>query len=1255
MKHAPTLPALPRPPWLRGLLGAGTLLALSLLPSQARAQADISPPPPNVLLLVDTSGSMDYKTSSNSFPTCHYAGAATTAQTSERSRWIELVEVLTGSIKDYDCQRLDRNSAGFRSEYALSGSDPYDFLYANPYHRPTSAGCVAGPGTLDAVNKALFPANAIKFHPFDNTAGSCNFNQASDGILDAFSTDVRFGLMTFDTEPRPAKDMSGLWSYYLSTSKQGEPLGCTTPQDQEVGVRNPLAPPWEGRAVGFGDPSLGSTDYTSRNDMIQKVLLATRPYGATPIAGMLDDARTYFVSDTTDDPINSSFKFGPMNDPAAACRHRSIVLLSDGQPNMDLRPFCEPAGCPYEKPEDIAQDLKARGIEIYVIGFALPTVNVNGSPTSCGSAQFALTSSGPCKDFPGDAAIQACCSLNRIAAAGGHPAATPGDADWTHAHFADNRDTLRSELSQAIGGNFKATSRTPFVNASGAGFVNQGADVTFARSYRFSAAFRPGKLDKPWVGELNRARYQCIADSSGKVAPVLQKSDSTQGDMFVDNVNKAGPGARQIYTVVGAAPVKSSASMRPNLPPTVVDGVGTYSGTMNPTAYSSANFVANVPPDAIGVNDATCDTSTSNKTANECRDRYLGWLVGTNPVGDAFHRCPSAGIGTCNLVSEIYHSIPRAVPGRPAQFLIDSSYQKFIKDQVKRPSMLYASSNDGFLHAFKIGPVGYAGEMEPLAKSNNPPSNELWAFVPPGVLTGIPALYPASHQLLLDGSPTIKEVVASKDSSLPGVYKYRLERTLAQAQGGSNEWRTILVQSFGTKRPGYFALDITDPTIEAGGPKFLWQLSTDSAGNQLFGNGGATPLITTVFLEGVEVAVAVLPGGYAKSPGTAKVGSGNTAGCQRKGDYGSWPPSVLAPRTEVKCYYDDDAKLARSLTVVRLDTGEILRTFRQDHNEVPGLPSSLVSEVPLDSPMTGQPVAYPPDVAGVADRVFIGDQDGGLWRLNFASEKGKLADWKMDLFFDGFPKGKNGVPDWKAGQPIIAAPVMSVDDVGNLTIAFSTGDQEAVGADPGYKNYVWSLTEVPDATRTVLNPKINWYLDLKDSLAGDRVIGEMALFSGDLFFTTLGPGASNDACGTGSGKLWGMHYTEANKAGDGTGGKLSPTLSKLVGSGGYVDATTLLGGNVSAYLSGATVSQQPSCESPGTVNDPGYSGYGVVTTSGAAPPGKFQLLIATGDRVSTSTKPGISTIENGGSNAVAIDLNTPAVSLVVDSWAAIVE
>ncbi len=1259
--HHPRLRA-PRPKWLLGLAGTGSLLALALSPGHALAQGvDVSPPAPDVLLLVDTSGSMDYKTSGNVFPKCHFADSAATgpalAEQSERSRWIDLVEVLTGSIAHYDCQRVDRNSATFKSEYKLGGVNPYDFLYPNPYNRPVSTECVAGPGTLGATPSA-FPSTAINYHKYNDTGLGCSFEQASDGILDAFKPDVRFGLMTFDTEPRPAQNMSGLWSYYLNgASAQGEPVGCTNMQDQEVGVRNTDAPPWEGRAVGFGNP-VGDSDYKSRNAMIQEILLATRPYGATPIAGMLSDARDYLLKDTSSDPLNSALDFGPINDPAHACRRQTIVLLSDGQPNMDLRPFCEGMGatCPYKKSEEIATELKSHGIEIYVIGFALTSVTVGATTRSCasfGPADFdeSLPSS-TCKDNPNDQAIQACCALNRIAAFGGHAPTSIDDPDWTHAHFADNRDQLRSELSQAIGGSFKATTRTPFVNATGSGFITEKTDVTFARSVRFSASFKPGKLDKPWIGQLDRSRYQCTDDGTGTGVkrPKLQDVDPLQGDRFVDNVNYAGPGARKIFTVPGATATASDGSMRPNLAVSVVDGVGTATGTMNTTAYDSAGFVGAVSAAGMGVDDVMCDSTGVNLDADQCHLRYLNWLVGINN-GTVYHRCPNGGGETCNLISEFYHSIPKAVAGRPSQFLVDQSYTAFVTQQTtaKRPSVLYASSNDGFLHAFKILQVDKTSTTEPGGKvTSRGESNELWTFVPPGVLTGIPKLYPASHQRLLDGTPSIKDVVATADDSKPS--GYRLERTLDQARGGSGAWRTVLVQSFGPQRPGYFAIDVTDPMlVNGGGPKFLWQLSTDAAGKQLFGSGGGTPLITTVFLAGKEVAVAILPGGYADDD---LGGAGpSSIGCARAQTTYTDYTDIPAPRTKVPCYTKDSALHARSLTVVRLDSGEIIRTFRRDETEVPGLAGKgVVTASLIDSPMTGQPVAYPANVGSVADRVFIGDQDGTMWRLNLASAQGKPEEWAMELFFDAFPNDGSTAYSyaWNSGHPIISTPIISVDRIGNLTVAFSTGEQEAVGTDPAKpNNYVWSLTEKPNGARTKLLPKVNWSLLLGGTgLAGDRVIGEMALFNGDLFFATVGPGGT-DACSSGSGKVWGMHYLDKNPAGDGLGGKLSPTLKDLVGSNPYIDATTLLGSDAHAYLSGVNVSQQPTCD----IGDEGDYSYGATPATGTVTQGKYQLIIPTGDKVSSSTTAGITPIANG----VAIDLKQPPTSLVMDSWASIVE
>ncbi|HEX6276835.1 MAG TPA: hypothetical protein VFZ53_27535, partial [Polyangiaceae bacterium] len=117
---------------MRSALGCGTLFAALGASPPAAAQRDIAPPLPNVLLLVDTSGSMEFKTDGSTV-TCN---PGNTALTNERSRWINVVEVLTGTLNNYSCETMDRVSTTFRDgEYQpVLGTAPYDWRYPIPYH-----------------------------------------------------------------------------------------------------------------------------------------------------------------------------------------------------------------------------------------------------------------------------------------------------------------------------------------------------------------------------------------------------------------------------------------------------------------------------------------------------------------------------------------------------------------------------------------------------------------------------------------------------------------------------------------------------------------------------------------------------------------------------------------------------------------------------------------------------------------------------------------------------------------------------------------------------------------------------------------------------------------------------------------------------------------------------------------------------------------------------------------------------------------
>ena len=78
--------------------------------------------------------------------------------------------------------------------------------------------------------------------------------------------------------------------------------------------------------------------------------------------------------------------------------------------------------------------------------------------------------------------------------------------------------------------------------------------------------------------------------------------------------------------------------------------------------------------------------------------------------------------------------------------------------------------------------------------------------------------------------------------------------------------------------------------------------------------------------------------------------------------------------------------------------------------------------------------------------------------------------------------------------------------------------------------------------------------------------------------------------------------------------------------------------------------------SPATSNDDDFFSYGVSTQArGSVTPGRYQLIIPTGDKASSTNVAGVTPISQGNVNAVAVDLASPPVMNYVDSWAAIVE
>jgi type IV pilus assembly protein PilY1 len=1445
--------------FLRVTSGLGMCLAGSALASHAFAaqpKNTATPPLPNVMLLMDTSGSMEQMIDGSDpeknadvghcltvNSACTMDSGTSTGIASCPNRWGTVLQSMTGNFSQgYRCYKDDRSSAIFKNEYTVNGSPPYDVGYSVPYHRPVfydnSKYCMMGPwklsnkgGTGTGVGAGGFgviPQSPAKNEPdeFANDAlamfevsqisaqanklggGSCTFDltslpQYQDGIIDSARDLVRFGLMTFDTDTdggtsvgtvtplvyNPTNFFKGLFSYYpqwdgsvwdpLSKCPfatplgaygpcQGNPVACSTLADFEVGARNPAAPMWEGRMVQFPDPASSLTDVENTNDAIQRVLLASRPYGATPIQGMLWDARNYFFYDPNGPVKSDPYTFDGTN---VGCRDQYIILMTDGTPNLDLEPSCATAGapagkCPFtvsantDRSEQIVADLAKGGpttnlpqVTTFVIGFAMgdlssPDINgpapsgrngLSGALTTCdalviagtpptwaSSADVACGIGGPAPKQGSQ--LEACCMLQKVAIAG-----TPPSTAGRGAFFVETGADMGKAFSTILGGiTAKTSSKTvpSLTPVLGPLLSNIAVSSQFLASFDTTNPSAAKTAAWPWSGTVQRIRTTCAgAPKTATDQPI----DPNGGDDFRNNL--ASGGTRYFLTVQDqTTPPDPMATLRQYIP-SDIDGAGPRLGHEIGTDLTT--IVSAITPASMGIT-AACgqfrDTTGAYFGAisqTDCQKAVLSFTMGLNfaptpltpfPYNSYnfdthFSRAPSNPNGFSAL-GAILHSNPVIVPAPSAQAR-DDSYRLFATRNFNRPQMLYVATIDGLLHAFDATSepgTTYTTTTTALDHLATLRNNEMWAFIPPAVLPTLASNYPGGGATLLDGSPVVKDVV--------------LDRTNLQTTD-STRWHTVLVAGMGGTGRGYYALDVTDPQVASHwvaktstlpgspadspvqpvsttpssgyGPHFLWQMAKVPLGAndvELFGKHAATPALATLAINdsgGVvhEVGVAILPGGQDDGPFGICDRASHLAGSGAP-ITGANPDAIPLTnwnvRTRVRQWHPTDplgGVSGRSVTIVRLDNGQIIRTFGRytgtaGQNDIPTAIhlKNLDTNTPLDSPMTGTPVVYPAQTGAIATKFFIGDADGTIWKFDVSSND--PAQWGAQMFFDAFatpvwgsvsPPGganrgtkPNSVDDYaSASQPIALAPVTSLDAQGNLVLHIATGDQDTFASTvfvPGKDddkddvlaayNFMYSITEKLDTSSPpTLRANVNWFLPFGD---GERVTGPMSVFDSKVYFATFAPSASS-ACGAGEGRIWGLDFVTVA-----TGCAVNP---QSVGCGGVPMMTPLTGttpvqyivpggsaagqdpGLLGHVITGVGVRAKPPCADTTALPDP---------LAGGSYAGLGQLQAASYSLVaSVSTKATAKNDVKQVGASYAAGLAAPKLNTRIDAWAAIVE
>jgi len=570
---------------------AFSLLAL-LMPQRVSAQEpDIRSIRPAVMLLVDSSGSMDYELGSTSgpsggFPTC--TGSA--SPSNETNRWITLLEALTGEYSNYYCSAVDRR--GY-----TGAADQY------------------------------YPHSSFEPHG----------TQLDNGILDTYLDRVKFGLMTLDsvygfTSP----PFSASWTYLPPpsdfASRVGDVMGafggysygptrtvsfpgCPSPYSVNAGARRAFqsGDTWDGYLVSVGSDDVVDS-HRLANQRIQETLLRTRPFGGSAMDALLDDFREYLDNDPDVAPFA-----GGAGDPLAACRERYGILISEGEIDTLYRSMgCDTPGysCPYPLPTQTAASL------------------CQWDGTSCTGVLDGLFVVGYDVANPAAASL-----LNDIASEGGTGSA----------YSAENQGALLASLAAALDrAAVGTTTRTTPAYASSSALFTGGA-TALQQQYQVTSGFNVGETDAsgtpvPWSGVLERTRYTCTVPS---MPPNRENIDPLRDSFHtILNARDVSTSPRTLYTVAPTNPAAATGMLIRSVP--VAESSSDLDGDTGAvpleeglvlSAFDAANLT--LSPASFGISSGSLPADVARRNA------IMDWVHGIpgtprngNRFGDIYHSSP---------------------------------------------------------------------------------------------------------------------------------------------------------------------------------------------------------------------------------------------------------------------------------------------------------------------------------------------------------------------------------------------------------------------------------------------------------------------------------------------------------------------------------------------------------------------------------------------------------------------------------------
>jgi len=541
---------------------------------------------------------------------------------------------------------------------------------------------------------------------------------------------------------------------------------------------------------------------------------------------------------------------------------------------------------------------------------------------------------------------------------------------------------------------------------SGSGAVLSTSDLTLGSPLAFRAMYRSGE----WIGDV-QARN--IDPATGTISPVAVWSVAEKLDAQVQPAGSGGGWStnRRIATRTGAGSTGTAVRFRE-------PGFSGAGGTITADqANTLTGGVANAARQKKIIEYLRGDRS-SEDTATETRDFRQRTAV----------------------LADIIGSEPRYVAA-PSEAYLDSyhpGYSDFRTAQATRSPTLYVGSNAGMLHAIDAT-MGSTGS-----------GTERWAYVPSFMFSsGVEGLQGQvwretdpvperfDHRFRVDATPTVRDV--------------NFGRVAGVGVSGA-DWRTLLVGGLGKGGKGYYALNVTSPTAAdeatvAG--KVLWEFDGSSSGDQSrmgYSFGQPMALFTAA---GWVIAVS---SGYQNATGTGHVWlldprNGSVIKRLDVPDNSGASTSNPIGLAQMEAYFQDDRE-QKVLQVYATDLRGNLWRWDLSGNTVASWGTNATKVASVGAPITTAPAVainpanpserwvvfgtgqllHPADAASTASRTLYAVKDGGPSTPgSFASALGR-ADLQAVSLSGTATVGdatKGWYIDMPAGGQIVVSPFVA--------------------------------------------------------------------------------------------------------------------------------------------------------------------------------------------------------------------------------------